>query len=56
MTKYYKPREIAELCEVKEATVWSWIRTGKLKAARLGRIYRISQEDFDEFTKTYRNS
>ena len=54
MTKYYKCKEVADICGVQESTVWSWIRNGKLKAAKLGRIYRISQKDLDDFTRNFK--
>jgi len=45
--------EIADQLSVKEQTVYTWIRLGKLKATRFGgklrpRV-RITQEQLDEF-------
>ena len=45
-------REVADECKVKLTTVWSWIRTGKLRAYKLGKTYWVSPEDLDAFIHT----
>jgi len=47
--KYYSPEEIAELLNLHPATIRKWIRQGKLKAVKLGRVWRIMEEDLQEF-------
>lgn len=50
MTKYYTPDQVAEMFAVKRATVWDWMRKGKLKHVKLsGKFYRISEEQLNEF-------
>lgn len=49
MDRFYTCEEIAEIYGVKIATVWAWIREGKLKAMKLGKTYRISKEVLPEF-------
>ena len=49
MKKWYKCDEVARLFNVKRATVWRWIRTGKLKAVRLGKDYRIEDTALKKF-------
>jgi excisionase family DNA binding protein len=49
--EYYTPEEIAERFKVTKAAVYSWIRTGKLEATRLGRSVRISREALEAFLK-----
>ncbi len=51
MEKLHTCDEIAELYKVKLGTVWSWIRKGTLPAKRIGRLYRISTSDLNEFNK-----
>lgn len=51
MPKYFTSSEVAERYKVKTLTVWDWIRKKKLPAIRIGRDYRIRQEDIDEFEK-----
>jgi len=47
--KYYSPEEIGRQYNVKPVTVRKWIREGKLKALRLGGLWRISEEQLQEF-------
>jgi excisionase family DNA binding protein len=49
--KYYSPDEIGEQFNVKAGTVRKWIREGKLQALKLGGLYRISEEQLQEFVK-----
>ena len=49
MSKFYTCDEIAEMFSVKLITVWDWIRKGKLKAYKIGKMYRIDQNQIDEF-------
>lgn len=45
----YTPKEVAEICRVREFTVWDWIRKGKLEArSQLGR-YRVSENSLQNF-------
>jgi excisionase family DNA binding protein len=45
MKKRYSCDEIAEMYGVKKLTVWSWIRSGRLRAIRPGKSYFITPED-----------
>lgn len=49
MEKYFSCKEVAEKYGVKVKTVWGWISSGKLKAVRIGKLYRIKQQDLDAF-------
>ncbi|PKM83811.1 MAG: DNA-binding protein [Firmicutes bacterium HGW-Firmicutes-13] len=49
---YYTPAEIAQMFKVNKATVYFWVKEGKLKAVRLGSLVRISEEALQEFIKT----
>jgi excisionase family DNA binding protein len=51
MEKYFTCAEIAEMYKVKIITVWEWIRKKKLPAIKIGREYRIRQEDIDVFER-----
>ena len=48
---YYSPEEIAEHYSLKPATVRKWIREGKLKAVKLGHLWRVPEEALQEFIK-----
>lgn len=50
----YTPQEIADALKVALRTVYDLIHEGRLKALKAGpkgRIYRITQAQFDEFLK-----
>lgn len=47
--KIYTPEEAAKELKLSVQTVWKYIREGKLKAARFGKTYRISEEQLQEF-------
>lgn len=44
-------KEAAGSLKVHPETVKKWIIAGKLKGYKLGNLYRIRREDFDEFLK-----
>ena len=44
---YITPSEAARLLRVNERTVRRWIREGKLKARRFGRLLRIPRADLE---------
>lgn len=41
--------QVAELLQLHHFTVLNYIKQGKLRAAQLGRVYRIRQSAVDEF-------
>lgn len=45
----YTSKEIAEMFKVTYLTVFRWIKSGKLKAFKVGKQYRIKQVDLDYF-------
>lgn len=49
MSKMYTCDEVAERYKVKVITVWDWIRQQKLGAIKIGREYRVSEEDLNAF-------
>lgn len=59
MSKMYTCDEVAKRYKVKVITVWDWIRQRKLNAIKLGREYRVSEDDlikFEEERKTVRTN
>ncbi len=52
MPKYYTCDEVADLYKVKTLTVWDWIRKKKLGAIKIGRDYRITQDQLDSFNES----
>ena len=49
MSKMYTCEEVAERYSVKVITVWDWIHKKKLNAIKLGREYRVSEDDLIQF-------
>lgn len=50
MEKYLSCAQVSELTGMSKKAVWSWCRSGKLKASRPGgRDYFISETDFQAF-------
>lgn len=49
MAKMFTCEEVADRYRVKVITVWEWIRQKKLGAIKLGREYRVSEDDLKAF-------
>lgn len=49
--EFYTVEELAELLQVHWQTILNYIRSGELKAVKLGKGYRISKKEFDAFVK-----
>jgi excisionase family DNA binding protein len=48
------PEQVAGILQVHILTIYSYIRQGKLDAIRLGRSYRITQQDLEQFIESNR--
>jgi putative molybdopterin biosynthesis protein len=51
MEKIYTPQEVADRLQIKKATVYELIKRGELKATKIGRQIRVSQEQLDVYLK-----
>ena len=47
--KVYDLLEVQDILKVTRRTLYSYIKDGKLKAVKMGRVWRIRHEDLDEF-------
>ena len=47
--EYLTVEQIARELGLSEETILRWIRNKELKAYRLGKTYRITKEDYQEF-------
>lgn len=52
MKEYFSVADVAKLLKISRTGVHYYIKTGKLKADRVGKIFIISQEEFGEFLKS----
>ena len=48
---FYTVEQVAELLQVHWQTVLNYIKSSKLKALRLGKGYRITADDLEDFIK-----
>lgn len=53
---FYLTEEVAKMLRVSKMTIYRQIKTGKLKAYKFGKDWRISNEDFEAFMKAHRYS
>ncbi len=56
MKEFFSVGEVAKLLSISHSGVLYHIRSGKLKATQVGKIYIISKEHFGEFLKLHRES
>jgi len=54
--RFYTIKEVAELLKVSDGGVRKWLKTGKLKGIKLGRIWRIKNSDPEEFVNERRGA
>lgn len=45
----FSTKEVAEKFKVTYLTVFRWIKSGKLKAFKVGKQYRVKREDLEAF-------
>lgn len=50
--KVYTLDEIAEIMKVTRRTVYSYISSGKLHAVKIGKYWKVTEENFREFLNT----
>jgi excisionase family DNA binding protein len=48
------PQQVAERLQVQVQTVVRWLRSGQLKGAKFGRIWRVTEEDLQAFIQEHR--
>ena len=51
LTPLYTPQEVADLWKVTRRTVYEWIKTGKIKACKIGDTVRISESELLAFIR-----
>lgn len=51
MKKLYTCKQVADIYNVQIATVWRWIRERKLESWKIGRLYRVHEDDLKRFDK-----
>ncbi len=49
MDNLFSCKEVAERYNVSVFTVWDWVKKKKMRAIKIGRTYKIRQEDIQQF-------
>lgn len=47
--RLYTPEEIAQLLKVTRRSIYTYLKSGKLEAVKIGNGWRISQEALEKF-------
>ena len=51
LMKVYTLEELIEVLQVTRRTLYNYIKTGKLKAAKMGKYWRVTEKQLEEFLK-----
>ena len=49
--RYFSPDDVALKLNVKPLTVRRWLKSGKLKGLKVGRLWRVRESDLKAFLK-----
>jgi excisionase family DNA binding protein len=49
--EFYSLEELAELLGVNYQLIYKLVRSGELPAARIGKVYRVTRRDLDEYVE-----
>ena len=49
MDKLLTPEDVAQLLSVSLKTVGNWLRSGQLRGIKLGRLWRIPEQELERF-------
>lgn len=47
--EFYRAEDLAEKLDVNIMTIYRYIKSGKLKAYKIGKEFRIDRKEFDKF-------
>jgi|SRR5690606_5340976 len=45
--------QVAERLQVREETVYDWLKAGRLRGVKLGRIWRVREADLEAFIRAH---
>ena len=54
--KLYTLQEVADVLRVSRQTIYNYVTAKKLKASKIGKEYRVTEEDLQDFLKNGRNA
>ena len=50
--KIYTLDEVSDILKITKRTIYTYVQSGHLKASRIGRYWRVSEEQLQEFLST----
>lgn len=50
--KIYSIEELVEMLQVTRRTIYNYIRSGSLKAVKMGKYWRVTEKQLEEFLST----
>lgn len=53
--KFYTLQEVADMLRVSRQTIYNYVTAKKLRATKLGKEYRVTDEDLQAFIDSGRN-
>ena len=56
MEKMYTAQEVADYLKIKKTTVYELIKRGELSSVKIGKQFRISQAQLDQYTNAIPSS
>ena len=54
--KLYTLQEVADYLRVSRQTIYNYVTAKKLKASKIGKEYRVTEKDLQDFLKNGRNT
>ena len=54
--KLYTLQEVADVLRVSRQTIYNYVTAKRLKASKIGKEYRVTEEDLQDFLKKGRNA
>ena len=54
MDKVYTPKEAAEILSISDKTMMDWLRAGKIQGVKVGKYWRIMDQDLEAFLQQNR--
>ncbi len=54
--KLYTLQEVADILRVSRQTIYNYVTAKRLRATKLAKEYRVTEEDLQDFIKNGRNS
>ena len=49
--RYFSVKQLAAYTGLNAQTIYNWVEAGKIKARKVGRVWRIDKEHFDQYMK-----